>query len=596
VLYAKNHKQAYIPGMDPFEEQFGPKRFDRIRKSWAHLFRWEILPHLPIDRLRSHYSEDRGRPSKELYATVGAILLQQLHDLTDEEAVERFMFDMRWHYALGITSTDDFHSYISPRTLWGMRALMSELGMEKEIFDSVTGKLVSLYNVDTSLQRLDSTHLCSNMKRLGRVSLFVKTIQCFLRNLKRHYEQDYLALDDELRERYMGRRADRAFASIRANDSRRKLQELAEDVRRLVARFHDNDAVGGMSSYKKLVRLFNEQCVVRNSEGAPVEITDETGSAAPRAAREISGEAMQNPSDPDAGYDGHKGQGYQVQIMESCAESPEDEGLSLITHAQVEPACCHDSAAVVPAVEASAENGMAPERLLADTAYGSDANIEALDARGVELIAPAPGSGGEPEKIGLHQFEIDDEGAVRSCPAGHAPQQCKPGRNGGLVVLFALATCMGCALRERCRVQAGKKGFYLRCSAKALRLAMRRRHEQSAEFARLYAMRAGIEATHSMAKRKFGLGRLRVRGMKAVRFAVTLKLLAVNIHRTVVFGNRQNDPKRPDGGGNGSIWAHFHRWRLASHAFLASLTGRIGPFAGKMVRSPRPIWAPAGAL
>ena len=40
------------------------------------------------------------------------------------------------------------------------------------------------------------------------------------------------------------------------------------------------------------------------------------------------GGSRASPSDPDATYDAHKGQGYQVQIAETC--SPENE-VQLIT-------------------------------------------------------------------------------------------------------------------------------------------------------------------------------------------------------------------------------------------------------------------------
>jgi len=39
---------------------------------------------------------------------------------------------------------------------------------------------------------------------------------------------------------------------------------------------------------------------------------------------------MQNPSEPGAGYNAHKGQGYQVQLAESCSVTNE---VQLITGA-----------------------------------------------------------------------------------------------------------------------------------------------------------------------------------------------------------------------------------------------------------------------
>lgn len=557
MIYTRNHKQGYIPGLDPFVEIMGKKRYQMLQDSWAALFRSDILPVLPVEKIKAHFSEDQGRPTKELYATMGAILLQQMHDLTDEETVEQFAFNMQWHYALDIIHSDDQHAYMCQRTLWAMRAMMSDLGLEEDLFQAVATKLAEVYDVDTSLQRMDSTHLCSNMKKLGRVSLFVTTIRGFLRNLKRHHQAAYDALDAALCDRYTRKQWEGAFASARPAECGRTLKEVSEDLRRLVAAFHDHAEISKMSSYKKMVRLFDEQCVVTNNEGDPVELTDASATVDAKPAKELTGDCMQNPSDPDAGYSGHKGTGFSAQIMETCTASPEEEGLSLITHAEVEPAHCHDSAALVPAIERSEANGLAPKQLLADSSYGSDANMQSAAEHGVDLVSPTMGGMDEGERVALHRFEMTEEKVV-ACPEERAPEHCKPGRNGGVIARFPTSVCGGCALRERCRVSKGRKGFYLRVSAKSVRLALRRRHEQTDAFRSLYAMRAGIEATNAMAKQKIGLGRLRVRGRRAVRFAVMLKLTAVNIYRANAFRIRQNAPKNPDGADNGSILAQIY--------------------------------------
>ena len=78
---------------------------------------------------------------------------------------------------------------------------------------------------------------------------------------------------------------------------------------------------------------------------------------------------MQNPSDPDATYDRHKGAGYQVQLSETCSA---DNAAQFIVGANVETAVAHDSQALDPMLEQSQERDCLPETLLADTIYGSD--------------------------------------------------------------------------------------------------------------------------------------------------------------------------------------------------------------------------------
>ena len=60
------------------------------------------------------------------------------------------------------------------------------------------------------------------------------------------------------------------------------------------------------------------------------------------------GDCIQNPSDLDATYSGHKGPGYQMQITETCV--PENE-VQLITAALPQTACELDADVVVPMLD-----------------------------------------------------------------------------------------------------------------------------------------------------------------------------------------------------------------------------------------------------
>jgi len=71
-------------------------------------------------------------------------------------------------------------------------------------------------------------------------------------------------------------------------------------------------------------------------------------------------------------------------------------------------------------------------------------------------------------------------------------------------------------------------------------IARRRSHQQSLEFADRYRWRAGIEGTMSAYDRLTGVKRLRVRGLKAVRFGATLKAVGVNLFRATAVRRARN--------------------------------------------------------
>lgn len=528
-----DHKTGYM--IDPWRH-LGPKRRRLLDRSWAGLYREHVLNHLPVDKIAKHYDAGMGRPTKELHTALSVVLLQQMFDLTDEETVRTLAFDASWHYALDIPGESDEDKYLSPRTLWTMRNLVTDEGLDGALFEEITSRLAKVFSVKTDKQRLDSVHVKSNMRRLGRLGIFQNVIRKFLVNLKRHHAALFSEVDEEIRGRYLGDRAPGCFSMVKPSEASAKLSEAATDLGLLAERFRECAETRDMSSFKMLLRVFYEQCVVRRMPdgGALVEVI---------AAGDVASDSLQNPSDPDAGYSGHKGQGYSAQVMETYTETEdEDEAaatLHLITHVEVTPACVGDASAVVPALESVAERDLAPTQVTADSLYGSDENCEASAAKGVEIVSPVMGQE-RGEGLHLSDFEMAERGEVKACPAGHAPES-RLSRGGRFVVCFALALCASCPRLSECPVKRGKNRFELRYNERSARLARRRRAERQPAFRDRYRWRAGVEATMSELDRRTGIKHLRIRGGPAVRLCVKLKAAGVNILRAArVYARRQS--------------------------------------------------------
>jgi hypothetical protein len=532
MIHIKDHKTLHIFKPFPF---LGPKRQKLIETSWAKLFRDHILFELPVDKIFKNYQWAMGRPTKELYAMLGVMILQQMHDLTDEETIHQYAFNIEWHYALDITDDSDTASYLCAKTLWAMRHLLTEQNLYGVLFESVTDKLANVFSVDTSRQRYDSVHLFSNMRHLGRIGLFVATIRKFLVNLKRHQRALFDALGQEWTNRYLTKQGQAVFSMVKPTESIRTLEVLGNDLLFLVEQFKSNPYVTGMSSYQVLVRLLREQCRVEQdpkAKGPKVSI---------KPNKEVPSDSLQNPSDPDASYDGHKGQGYQMQVAETYCrdEANKKKPLSLITEVITEPAHRSDAEALIPLIEATQERGVGPKEVLADSLYGGDDNCEKARERSVEVISPVIGRPHE-SKLTLADFTLADEGTIRACPQGHVAVKIKH-KKGKHTAIFSPGVCTVCPRIDDCPVKAGKKGFYLHYDEKALRLAKRRVYEKTPAFQEVYRFRAGIEGTMSQLDRKTGLKHLRVRGLAAVSFCATLKAAGLNLLRAVAFTNSQKD-------------------------------------------------------
>jgi len=520
MIRVKNHKQRNL--FDPWSF-LGPKRRQLLDQSWAGLFQKEILCELPVDRIAPFFADGFGRPTKELYSVLGVLLLQQTRDLTDEETINELAFNTQWHYALNITEESDSAKYMSGKTLWNMRNIVVENGLDEVLFECITNKLASVFNVNTDTQRIDSVHIKSNMRRLGRIGIFASGINKFLVNLKRGHKDIFSIVDQVLVDKYLTEKVLACFSMVKPSDAVKTLASVSTDLFDLVQQFKACPEVMAMHSYKLLERILREQCNLNVSDDKqPVEV---------KKPKDIASHSLQNPSDPDATYSGHKGQGYQVQIMETYCRDEEvkDSTLNLITHIQVERAHESDANALIPALESTKERNVAPKEVLADTLYGGDENCQKAKQMDVELVAPTSGRQKE-GAISLSAFAVSEKGAITSCPQGHAPVVTKTKKTRHTAA-FDSRYCSNCPNQQNCPVKQGKKYHYLRYTDKEMRIAKRRAYEQTEAFKHRYRWRAGVEATMSEYDRRTGVKQLRVRGLKAVRFCAVLKAIGINILR-----------------------------------------------------------------
>src|SRR4030066_270947 len=333
----------------------------------------------------------------------------------------------------------------------------------------------------------------ANMRHLGRIGIFVRGIRVFLVNLKRHHLDLFESLDGFFSERYLTRKGHGVFSMPKPSESEKTLEKVAFDLFDLVRRFAGDEKVAAMSSYQMMSRVLSDQCTVESTENG--------GTMTIKPPGEVASDSLQNPSDPDATYCGHKGQGYQAQVMETYipaagANGEKEAGLSLITHVAIEPAHASDANALIPAIEDAKERGLGPTEVLAAPLYGSEKNVAAAAAMGTEVVAPVPGGEKKGKSSQLSEFALTEEGGIANCPMGHPPIEDAP-RGNHREVVFAVEYCFGCPRRKDCPVKSVRKGYGFSYDRKQVRMAKRRAREKTEPFRNRYRFRAGVEATFS---------------------------------------------------------------------------------------------------
>jgi len=277
-MYKRTSPQTKLFGI---ETQISPSLRKRLESSWAQLFRNEVLPILfrKEDDYAALYGKT-GRPNFSVARLLGLCLLQEWNDLSDQEALDTFSFDVRWRYALDVSDEEDS---LSRRSLVEFRRRLAakdpEMKLIRTVFDSIRDSAIDALGLSTSNQRLDSTHIVSNIRLRGRVALFTNTIKLFLTSL----DKDHISrVPAAIREWY--EKEPEGWFGLGPAEQKAKLEELARYLHELIIIFEKDD-LG--EPYRLLKRLFSEQC--EYSPEAPSKIV---------VKKKTEGSTLQSPFRP----------------------------------------------------------------------------------------------------------------------------------------------------------------------------------------------------------------------------------------------------------------------------------------------------------
>ncbi|MFH1672029.1 MAG: transposase [Pseudomonadota bacterium] len=534
-MFKKTNPQQNLFGVDT---QLSEGLQRRLRESWADLFKAEILPILfrCEDKFSILYGKT-GRPNFSVARVLGLCLLQEYNELSDQQALDAFGFDIRWRYAL---DASDEHAYLSRRSLVEFRRRLAaqdpEMTMVRGIFEKISHRAIKKLGLSTSQQRLDSTLVISNICTRGRLDLFANTITVFIRSLDK---DRFSRIPKHIRQWH--ERETEGWFGLAPGQRKAKLEQLAQYVNKLITKFENDKEITSSEQYGLLVRLFQEQCEIKKiaspdtSKGDDKKIT---------IKKKSKGETLQSAFDPDASY-GHKGSGYSVHITETCNNANKKE---IITDYEVHGAARSDMGKASDILGRLEGAGLKPDKLFADGGYPSVPSALNVTKRNVEFMASVNRGPLAEEVMGRDQFKFDKKGLVVKCPKGHKPVDHRilshnntKGRS--LHAIFDGDICRKCNVLDNCPVRAPNhraRGCTPRDTVGDFRLEitpeLRLRdqmysNQQTTEWKEQYRIRSGVEATMSELKRRHGMGKLRVRRAVKVCFAVACKVIACNIKR-----------------------------------------------------------------
>jgi hypothetical protein len=560
-MYKKNQR-AQQPLLLSDVNDLPQRTLKYLKGSWAETFRREIFLRIPEDRFAVLYDRDPSRPNVAVNVLVGLEILKDWHGWSDEELYEHFLFDLQVRYALGC---DNFgEGDFDLRTLYYFRKRISEYAMKgggnlfQVVFENITDQQIKKLNLNTRMQRMDSTQILSNIADLSRLELLIEAVQRLYRMLSEADQASYR----EAFQPYIKESAGQYTYRIRGKEA---VWQHIEQVGVMLHEWLEKlSAYQEGPVYQTVKRFFEE-----NFNLVETQVKAKTN-------REITSGCLQSLDDLEATYrvKCHRAyKGYVANLSETCApENP----VQLITSMQVEPNRTSDIALLQSALPELQER-MEVDTLVTDGGFVGPTVDTQLRQSGMEQITTGL-TGTLPNhqdgKKALSDFEmtLDADGNVTQarCPTGQSAS-IRPSTSGkSFLLTFPAEACQSCPLflAAQCPTQFDqhKKHFILTVPKdRAISSQRRRRFERSKEEAR--SLRPAIEATVFHLKHALQRNKVRVRGLFRTTSVITCSALAVNLRRLHRYENGQLRGKYTS-----------RKARVASlPAFLRSLDVRFEP-------------------
>lgn len=171
-----------------------------LDNSWAKIFADEIFPNIDEERFSVLYSSKASRPNAPVNVIIGALIIKELFDYSDDEIVENLMLDLHLQYALHTTSFEE--QPISDKTLSRFRSRCYNyetthgIDLYHDCVKDLSSKIAKLMNLSGRIKRMDSMMIESNIRFLSRMELIYTCIS----KLTIYFDKNYPnKIPDDLR-------------------------------------------------------------------------------------------------------------------------------------------------------------------------------------------------------------------------------------------------------------------------------------------------------------------------------------------------------------------------------------------------------------
>jgi transposase len=480
----------------------------------------------------------RGQPAEAPWRLALVLVLQYVEGLTDRQAADAIRGRIDWKYALGLELTDPG---IDASVLSEFRTRVVAGGAEALLLEALLELCKQRGWVKAGgKQRTDSTHVLARVRSLSNLECVGETLRAVLGDLAR-VDADWLAqqISAEWLKRYVHRVEN--YRLPKPESQRRALAEqIGADGLHLLRALEQAGTpaqVQQVESVQVLRHVWQQYYEVAEGQAG--------WRAGPQAGEDEG--VIRSPYDAEA-RTGKKREiawlGYKVHLTETCQTPPVESAEQqerraapqLIVQVETTLADVQDVEVTASIQQALAQADLLPDEQVVDTGYvDADLLVSSQRDYGIHVLGPVLPDTSWQAKEGkgfdLAHFQVDWQNQEVICPQGQCScaWSVQPDR---IEARFIRKTCAACPCQQDCThaTSAGRVVHLLPQPAHEA-LQARRAEQQTPEFRKQYAPRAGIEATHSQGVRRMGLRRSRYDGLPKTHLQHVLTAVAINLVR-----------------------------------------------------------------
>lgn len=499
----------------------------RVLDSWANGFSEIVFPAINEERFAVLYSEASATcPNTPVNILIGALLIKELFQMTDEEVVGSLDCDLRFQYALHTTSNEEQPLSKNSLNRFRRRLYLHLLETGEDLLqqemEALAAKFCQFLGIQPTMKRMDTLMVSAKARRLSRVELLHTCIRNLLKALQKEDETlipepmtHYLDLAD----------TNQVLYHDKLTKSEEKFDRIIQDAQRLKETLDEGHQA--LPEFQLLDQVLNEQTTV-----------DEADARHAKAGSEISPDSIQNPADPDATYRRKAGKhhfGYIGNVVETV-----DEHGAMITDYDFD---VNSHADVAFCEEQLEKMGMAETEttLVADGSFNSTENREQAAKQHIHFVSTGL-NGRTPAKIkGDFQIEADD---TILCPAGHHAYKVSYYENSDEYRgWFEKEMCTACPLFETCQPTMQKKSAVVNLTKNMITRARYLKWLDSDEAKSFADFRNGIEGLPSILRRRYRVDDMPVMGLVRSKIWFALKIGAINV-KNLLKGLTKRDKKQ----------------------------------------------------